>query len=96
MSIREKEAAQAAVKETGRKSFWTNCQEIDSMFQGNGWIMGNEYTLVDPYALVFYSWGMHSGFPMKELTAYAASQDRVMNRPTVRKSGESAQSVSIS
>src|ERR1700746_3194710 len=30
----EGEAAQAAVKETGRKSFWANCQEIDSLIQG--------------------------------------------------------------
>jgi glutathione S-transferase len=68
----EGEAAQAAVKETGRQSFWANCQEIDSMFQGNDWIMGSEYTLVDPYALVFYGWGLRGGFPMKELSAYTA------------------------
>ena len=90
----EGEAAQAAVKETGRKSFWTNCQEIDSMIQGNDWIMGSEYTLVDPYALVFYGWGARGGFPMKELSAYTAWQDRMTKRPTVQKSVESEQNVS--
>ena len=90
------EAAQAAVKETGRKSFWANCQEIESMFQGNGWIMGSQYTLVDPYALVFYGWGVRGGFPMKELSAYTAWQDRMMKRPTVQKSVESEQTVSTS
>jgi glutathione S-transferase len=50
----EGEPAQATVKETGRKSFWANCQEIDSMLQGKDWIMGSQYTLADPYALVFY------------------------------------------
>jgi glutathione S-transferase len=90
----EGEAAQAAVKEIGRKSFWANCQEIDSMFQGNNWIMGSEYTLVDPYALVFYGWGVRGGFPMKELGAYTAWQDRMMKRPTVQKSVESEQNVS--
>ena len=90
----EGEAAQAAVKEIGRKSFWANCQEIDSMFQGNNWIMGSEYTLVDPYALVFYGWGVRGGFPMKELSAYTAWQDRMMKRPTVQKSVESEQNVS--
>ena len=82
------EAAQASVKETGRKSFWANCQEIDSMFQGKDWIMGSEYTLVDPYALVFYGWGVRGGFPMKELSAYTACQDRMLKRPTVRKTVE--------
>jgi len=90
----EGEAAQAAVKEMGRKSFWANCQEIDSMFQGNNWIMGSEYTLVDPYALVFYGWGVRGGFPMKELSAYTAWQDRMMKRPAVQKSVESEQNVS--
>jgi glutathione S-transferase len=91
----EGEAAQATVKETGRKSFWANCQEIDSMIQGKDWVMGSEYTLVDPYALVFYGWGARAGFPMKDLSTYTAWQERMMNRPAVRKSVESEQSVSV-
>lgn len=90
----EGEAAQAAVKEQGQKSFWANCQEIDSMIRGKDWIMGSEYTLVDPYALVFYGWGVRGGFPMKELSAYTAWQERMMQRPTVRKTVESEKSVS--
>ena len=90
----EAEAAHASIKENGRKSFWENCREIDSMFQGKEWIMGSEYTLVDPYALVFYGWGVSGGFPMKELAAYTAWQERMMNRPAVKKSVESEQSVS--
>ena len=92
----EGEAAQAAVKENGRKSFWANLQEIDSMIKGNDWIMGREFTVVDGYALVFYGWGERSGFPVKELSAYTAWQERMMKRPTVRKSVESEQSVSTS
>jgi glutathione S-transferase len=64
------------------------------MFQGNDWIMGSAYTLVDPYALVFYGWGARSGFPMKELGAYTAWQERMMKRLTVQKSVESEQNVS--
>jgi len=89
----EGEAALAAVKENGRNSFWANCQEIDSMIQGNDWIMGSEYTLVDPYALVFYGWGVNGGFPMKEFGAYTAWQERMMKRPAVQKSIESEQRV---
>ena len=92
----EGEAAHAGVKENGRKSFWANCQEIDSMFRGNEWIMGNEYTLVDPYALVFYGWGVRGGFPMKELSAYTAWQERMMKRPTVKKTVDAEQNVSTS
>jgi glutathione S-transferase len=87
------ETAAMAVKENGKKSFWANCQEIDAMIKGHDWVMGSAYTLVDPYALVFYGWGARGGFPMKDLRAYTAWQDRMMNRPTVRKSVEAEQSV---
>ena len=53
----EGEAAAAAVKENGKKTFWANLQEIDSMIQGNDWVMGRDFTAVDPYALVFYGLG---------------------------------------
>jgi glutathione S-transferase len=92
----ESETAHAAVKENGRKSFWANCQEIDSMFKGNEWIMGKDYTLVDPYALVFYGWGVRGGFPMKELSAYTAWQERIMKRPTVKKTVDAEQNVAAS
>ena len=88
------EQAQAAVKENGRKLFWANLQEIDSMIQGNDWVMGREFTAVDGYALVFYGWGLRSGFPVTELSAYTAWQERMMKRPTVKKSVESEENVS--
>jgi len=92
----EGEAAHAAVKENGRKLFWENLQEIDSMIRGSDWIMGREFTAVDGYALVFYGWGVNGGFPMKELGAYTAWQERMMKRPTVKKSVEDEQKVSTS
>jgi glutathione S-transferase len=89
----ESEVAHGAVKENGKKSFWANLQEIDSMIQGKEWIMGSEFTVVDGYALVFYGWGTRGGFPMKELSAYTAWQERIMKRPTVKKVVEEEQSV---
>jgi glutathione S-transferase len=56
--------------------------------------MGREFTAVDPYALVFYGWGERSGYPVKDLKAYTAWQERMMKRPTVKKSVESEQDVS--
>jgi glutathione S-transferase len=86
----EGDAAQAAVKEMGRKNFWANLQEINSMFQGD-WIMGNQFTVVDPYALVFYGWAERGGFPVKDLSAYTAWRERMLQRPTVRKVVEEEQ-----
>lgn len=91
----EGEAALAGVKENGKKLFWANLQEIDSMIQANDWIMGKEFTVVDGYALVFYGWAARSGMPVTELKAYTAWRERMMQRPTVRKSVESEESVSL-
>ena len=91
----EGDAAQATVKETGRKSFWSNLQEIDSLLQGKTWMMGDQYTVADPYALVFYGWGVKGEFPMKELASYTAWKDRMLKRPAVRKILESEQSVLV-
>jgi len=44
--------------------------------------------------LVFYGWGARSGFPMNELSACSAWQDRMLQRPTVRKIVEAEQNVS--
>jgi glutathione S-transferase len=81
----EDEVAHASVKETGRKTFFACCQEIDSLLQGKEWIMGSQYTVADPYMLVFYGWGVRSGLPMHELASYTAWKDRMLQRPAVRK-----------
>ena len=91
----EGEAAQASVKETGRKSFWANCQEIDSLLAEKDWMMGKQYTVVDPYGLVFYGWGVRGELPMKELTAYTAWKERMLKRPAVMKILQSEQNVLV-
>lgn len=91
----EADAAHASVKETAKKTFLTNCGEIDNLLAGKQWIMGEQYTVADPYALVFYGWGVRAGFPMTELKAYTAWKDRMVKRPTVRKILESEQNVLV-
>ncbi|MDB5862364.1 MAG: hypothetical protein JWO70_170 [Betaproteobacteria bacterium] len=91
----ETEAAQADVKQMGAKAFFANLKEIDSMLKGKQWIMGDQYTVADPYALVFYGWGVRGKFPVDELTAYTAWKDRMLARPAVRKILESEGSVLV-
>lgn len=81
----EGEAAQAAVKETAKKTFLDAVTEIDSMLKGKQWIMGDQFTVADGYALVFYGWGMRAGLPMQDLKNYSAWKDRMLKRPAVQK-----------
>jgi glutathione S-transferase len=78
------ENAQAAVKDAARDAYWVKCQEIDSLLSGKMWMMGTQYTVCDPYALVYFGWGQRLGLPMAELSAYSAFKDRMLARPAVR------------
>jgi glutathione S-transferase len=89
------EAAQAAVKTMAKETFLKQCEEIDSILKGKQWIMGDQYTVADPYALVFYGWGMRAHFPLHELSAYTAWKDRMLERPAVNKILRSEQNVLV-
>jgi glutathione S-transferase len=47
----------------------------------------------DPFALVFYGWGLRAELPMKELNNYSALKDRLLKRPAVCKILEREQSL---
>lgn len=89
----EGEAAQATVRDMGKKTFWTNLQEIDAMLAGRQWVMGDQFTVADGYALVFYGWGLRGDLPMAKLAHYTAFKDRMLKRPKVLKVLQGEQSV---
>lgn len=91
----EGEAAQAAVKEAGRKAFWEVLSEIDRLLGKKQWMMGDQYTVADPYGLVFYGWGVRANLPMANLANYTAWKERMLARPAVRKILESEKNVLV-
>lgn len=82
-----------AIKETGRKNYWANLQEIDGILAGKQWVQGDQFTTCDPYTLVFYGWGKRIELPMQELKNYTAWKDRMLARPAVRKILEREKSI---
>lgn len=79
------EAAHGLLKETGRETFLGHLREIDGMLAGKEWVMGDQYTVADPYALVFYWWGTWIELPVQDLGSYTAHKDRMLQRPAVRR-----------
>ena len=77
-------AAQDDVKATGLKSFHGYLKDIDGFYAGKEWMLGS-YSAVDPYALVFYAWGLRRELPVKELKNYTAFKDRMLKRPAVQR-----------
>ena len=76
---------QEAVKAKGRSNFEGYLREIDGLLAGKKWCIGNHFTVVDGYLLVFYRWGNRAKMPVKELKNYTALVDRVMSRAAVHK-----------
>ncbi len=72
----------ATIQETGRKTFHGYLQRIDGMLAGREWF-SDRYSVLDPYGLVFYSWGVRRELPMGELSNYTAFKERMLKRPAV-------------
>lgn len=86
------EAGLKAISDTARTNFWNCMKEIDGRLSGKQWMMGDQYTFLDPYALVFYGWGNRVEMPMADLRYFTAFKDRMMERPAVRTVLEKEQS----
>jgi len=54
------------------------------MLAGKDWFL-DRYSVIDPYGLVFYTWGIRRELPMRDLKHYTAFKDRMQQRPAVRR-----------
>jgi glutathione S-transferase len=55
----------------------------------------DQYSVCDPYALVFYAWGLRGELPVGELKNYTAHKDQMLKRSAVRKVLEREESVLV-
>jgi len=76
------QSAYPGIKEQGLKTFHGHLKQIDGMLAGREWF-GDQYSVLDPYGFVFYTWGVRRELPMAELKNYTAFKDRMKNRPAV-------------
>jgi glutathione S-transferase len=75
-------SAYPGIKDMGLKTFHGYLQQIDGMLANREWF-GDTYSVLDPYGLVFYVWGVRRELPMGELKNYTAFKDRMAKRPAV-------------
>ena len=81
-----------SIQDAGRKTFDGYLEQIDAKLAGRRWFM-DQYSVADPYLLVFYAWGKRIGLPMAELKNYTAWKERMMARPAVMRVLEREQGV---
>jgi glutathione S-transferase len=73
-------AAFPGIKDMGLKTFHNYLKQVDGMLAGREWL-SDRYSVLDPYAFVFYTWGVRRELPMAELKNYSAHKDRLLKRP---------------
>ncbi len=78
-------AAQETIKTKARAMYEEQLREIDRLLAQRKWAIGDHYTVVDGYLLVFYRWGNRQKMPVRSLANYSAVMDRVLARPAVKK-----------
>ena len=78
------EAAFPGIRAMGKKTFHEYLKQIDAMYAGREWL-SDKYSVLDPYALVFYAWGIRRELPVAELKNYGALKDRMAKRPAVQR-----------
>ena len=75
-----------AVKESGRANYGRCLADIESRLQHHEYASGNQFTVVDPFWLVFYRWAVRAGYEMQaRFHAYTAHAERLCRRPSVQK-----------
>jgi glutathione S-transferase len=77
--------AQLNIRDTARKTFWAQCEEINGLLAEKEWMLGQQYTVADPYAFFFYDLGVRIKLPMRELATYTGFSERMLQRPAVSK-----------
>jgi glutathione S-transferase len=80
----DEKAAFPGIQAKARQSFHEYLKQIDGMYAGREWLTG-AYSVLDPYAFVFYVWGVRRELPVRDLPSYTALKDRMAKRPAVQR-----------
>lgn len=82
----ETAAYQADVQAKGRANIRARLGEIEErLARTDGYVVGNQYTVVDPYLFVYFGWGRYVGLDMAEYPAFARHAALVSSRAAVRR-----------
>jgi glutathione S-transferase len=81
----ESESARAEIIAAGRATLETHFDELEGLAQGGSWIVGDTYSIADPYLLVFFRWGRRIDWDMRRYAAWNRHKDAMLARPAVQR-----------
>lgn len=75
----------AAVKESGKINYQQCLADIETRLGSKEYSLGSEFSVVDPFWLVFYRWGVLAGFDMRnKFPVYTDYAERLCGRVSVQ------------
>jgi glutathione S-transferase len=78
------EDAYPPVQASGQVNFQRCLAEIEAHLTRSPFAVGSQFTVVDPFWLVFYRWGIRQGYEIKRLyPAYTRYAELLSQRPSV-------------
>src|SRR5688572_23301029 len=80
----DEKAAFPGIQAKAKQSYGEYMKQIDAMYAGREWL-SDKYSVLDPYAFIFYVWGIRRELPMPELKNYTALKNRMLERPAVQR-----------
>ena len=81
-----REESYPPVKESGRINYERCLADIEKRLQKQEYALGERFSVVDPFWLVFYRWGARSGYDMRgKFPAFTAHTERLCRRPSVER-----------
>ncbi len=79
------EAAREDVIASGRRTVTGYFDELESFVPHGGWLVGDRYSIADPYLLVFYRWGTRCGFDMTAYAGWTKHKQAMLARSAVQR-----------
>lgn len=74
------------VKESGRVNYERCLANIENTLRHQQYSLGAQFSVVDPFWLVFFRWGVRSGYDMRsKFPAFTAYAERLCDRPSVQR-----------
>ena len=81
----EDEAAQQQLKDFGKKTIERWFTDIEGHLKGKTYALGDQFSVIDPYLLVFWRWATGMKLDGARFPAYHALAERVLARPATQR-----------
>ncbi len=78
------ENAHEGIREKGMECLLEACTQIDNKLEHKQWAVGAQYSIVDPYLLVFFRWGNRLGVNMRKYEYWTKHAEEMEKRSAVQ------------